>query len=181
MPGDAAGPGKGATGGQAENPQNTRFPGRAAAGERGLLSVLGDRCGEWPLFRTVRFYGRQVRYLPGRWVLVTGLVLTLVVLLGCGPAAPARPLRLRPGRMPLRPLGGCSCRWDPDVGIGGGLRGGSWRLWHGTEPVRAEVDDLGDDRSGDSEDFRWPWWPGFLGGCGSVDPDTSDTSRCWGV
>lgn len=36
----------------------------------------------------MRFYGRQVRCLPGRRVLVTGLVLALVVLLGCALAEP---------------------------------------------------------------------------------------------
>ncbi len=73
----------GPTGGPAEYASSTRAPGRTAAGQRGLLSGLGDRCGQWPPFRTVRFYGRCVRYLPGRRVLVTGLMLILVALLGC--------------------------------------------------------------------------------------------------
>ncbi len=72
----------GPTGGPAECASSTRAPGRTAAGQRGLLSGLGDRCGERPPFRTVRFYGRCVRHLPGRRVLVTGLLLILVALLG---------------------------------------------------------------------------------------------------
>lgn len=46
----------------------------------------------------------------------------------------------------------------------------------GTElkPVRAAVDDLGNDRSGDSQAFRWTWRPSLLGHRSSINSDTSD-------